>query len=56
MKYWPKGVPRGFVEAFQSCGFAWGSDWDEDGLTTDHTWQDPMHNEWIARDGNSIEV
>jgi len=56
MKFWPKGVPRGFVEAFQSCGFSWGSDWDEDGLTTDHTWQDPMHFEWVARDGNSIEV
>ena len=56
MKYWPNGVTKEFVDAMASCGFAWGSDWDEDGLTHDHTWQDPMHFEWVARDGNSIEV
>lgn len=56
MKIWPDGVPRGVVEAFQSCGFAWGSDWDEDGDTTDHTYIDPMHFEWVARDGISSLV
>ena len=48
---WPHGLPREVVEAFKSCGFAWGSDWDEDGDVTDHTWGDPMHFEWVARDG-----
>jgi hypothetical protein len=52
-KVWPQGVPQAFVEAMQSCGFAWGSDWDEDGSNTDHTWQDPMHFEWLARDGSA---
>jgi hypothetical protein len=56
LKIWPNGVPRAFVEAMQSAGFAWGSDWDEDGLTHDHTYLDPMHFEFVARDGNSIEV
>lgn len=57
-KIWPEGktIPQGVVEAFRSCGFAWGSDWDEDGISHDHTFYDPMHFEWIARDGNSIEV
>ena len=49
MRIWPKGLPEPFVNAMQSCGFAWGSDWDEDGLTNDHTFQDPMHFEWIDR-------
>jgi len=53
MAIWPNGVPRAFVEAFQSCGFAWGSDWDEDGESTDHRYYDPMHFEWIARDGRA---
>jgi len=56
MKIWPNGVTPEVVEAFSSCGFAWGSDWDEDGETHDHTFLDPMHFEWIARDGNAIEV
>lgn len=56
MQIWPNGVPEAFVRAFQSCGFAWGSDWDEDGASNDHTYLDPMHFEWVARDGNSIEV
>lgn len=56
MKIWPNGVPQAFVQAMSSVGFAWGSDWDEDGKTEDHTFLDPMHFEWIARDGNSIEV
>ena len=56
IKIWPKGLSKAFVNAFTSCGFAWGSDWDKDGLTHDHTWQDPMHFEWVARGGNSIEV
>jgi hypothetical protein len=46
---WPNGVPKAFVEAFTSCGFAWGSDWDEDGLVHDHTFLDPMHFEWVQR-------
>ena len=56
MKTWPDGLPKAFVEAFQSCGFAWGSDWDEDGRTDDHTYLDPMHMEWVARDGNIFDV
>lgn len=56
MKIWPDGVSRAFVEAFQSCGFAWGADWDEDGTSTDHTFADPMHFEWIARDGMRINA
>lgn len=55
-EYWPQGLPQAFVEAFQSCGFAWGSDWDEDGLSQDHTFYDPMHFEWIARDGRNRMV
>ena len=56
MKIWPNGLPREFVEAMQSCGFAWGSDWDEDGATHDHTYLDPMHFEFVARDGKSALV
>jgi hypothetical protein len=56
MKRWPKGVPAEFVQAFNSCGFAWGSDWNEDGRTEDHTFLDPMHFEWVARDGIKFEV
>ena len=56
MRQWPRGVPKAFVEAFQSCGFAWGSDWDEDGSTADHTFLDPMHFEWVARDGVHLDV
>jgi hypothetical protein len=57
---WYKVYPRGactvtpaVVEAMSSCGFAWGSDWDEDGDTSDHTFCDPMHFEWVARDGKN---
>jgi len=42
---WPDGLPRRFVEAFQSVGFAWGGDWDEDGTSLDHTYLDPQHFE-----------
>ena len=56
MKRWPNGVPAEFVQAFTSCGFAWGSDWDEDGRTEDHRFLDPMHFEWVARDGIKFEV
>ena len=56
MKLWPAGIPRAFVAAFQSCGFAWGSDWNEDGDNRDHTYQDPMHFEWVARDGKGTQV
>jgi D-alanyl-D-alanine carboxypeptidase len=55
-KVWPEGLPRLFVEAMASCGWAWGSDWDEDGLSEDHTFFDPMHFEWIARDGKNLMV
>jgi hypothetical protein len=57
-KIWPEGktVPRELVQAFSSCGFAWGSDWDEDGISTDHTFYDPMHFEFVARDGNANGV
>ena len=53
---WPNGLPQNFVEAFKSCGWAWGSDWDEDGDTEDTTYHDPMHFEWVARDGESRHV
>jgi len=57
-KIWPKGktVPPELVQAFSSCGFAWGSDWDEDGISHDHTFYDPMHFEFLARDGNANGV
>ena len=48
---WPRGLPQAFVHAFESCGFASGIDWDEDGDTTDHTYLDPMHFEWVDRSG-----
>jgi hypothetical protein len=51
MKDWPRGVPKAFVEAMASVGFAWGSDWDEDGRTDDHTFLDPMHFELVRRGG-----
>jgi len=50
---WPHSVPEAFVQAMASCGFAWGSDWNEDGDTSDHTFVDPMHFEWVARDGQN---
>lgn len=53
---WPDGIPWEFVDAMASCGWAWGSDWDEDGRTDDHTYLDPMHFEWVARDGNAMNV
>lgn len=56
MRRWPQGLPSAFVQCFTSCGFSWGSDWDEDGNTDDHTFLDPQHMEWIARDGNTQEV
>ena len=56
MARWPNGVPAEFVQCFTSCGFAWGSDWNEDGRTEDHTFLDPMHFEWVARDGVKTQV
>lgn len=56
MKIWPNGVSKEFVQCFTSCGFAFGCDWDEDGLFHDHSFYDPMHFEFVARDGNSIKV
>ncbi len=56
MKIWPDGLPREFVDAMASCGFAWGSDWNEDGHTNDHTFLDPMHFEWVARNGDNMSV
>ena len=55
-KFWPNGVPEAWVQAMASCGFTWGNDWDEDGSTDDHRWLDPMHFEWMARDGNQFDV
>jgi len=55
-RIWPKGVPKEYVAAMQSCGFAWGSDWDEDGDNQDHRYQDPMHFEWVARDDQRLAV
>lgn len=51
MRIWPDGLDRAFIEAVQSVGFAWGSDWDEDGVSTDHTYYDPMHCELVQRGG-----
>lgn len=56
MKIWPRGVSEKFVQCFTSCGFAFGCDWDEDGLFQDHTFYDPMHFEFVARNGDSIKV
>lgn len=55
-KRWPGSVPAAFVQAFTSCGFAWGGDWDEDGDSQDNLWMDLMHWEWVARDGRRSEV
>lgn len=52
----PRRVTRNVVRAMASCGWAWGADWDEDDLTTDETWLDTMHFEWVARSGSSILV
>lgn len=52
----PRRITKNVVRAAASCGFAWGSDWDEDGLTTDETFLDTMHFEWVARSGSSILV
>ena len=38
MNLWPSGLPRGFVDAFKSCGFQWGGDWKG--------YCDPMHFQW----------
>lgn len=51
LRTWPHGVTPAFVQAFVSCGFRWGSDWDEDSHSEDHDWQDPMHFELVAGDG-----
>lgn len=53
---WPDGLPEDFVRAMQSCGFAWGSDWDEDGISHDHEYYDPMHFEWVGRNGEANGV
>jgi hypothetical protein len=55
-RLWPDGLPEGVVRAFQSCGFAWGADWDEDGQSSDHRYIDPMHFEFVARDGRARSV
>lgn len=53
---WPQGLSQAFVRAFQSVGFAWGSDWDEDGSTRDHRFLDPMHFELVHRGGELHRV
>lgn len=53
---WSEGLPRAFVEAFQSCGFASGIDWDEDGYSSDHTFIDPMHLVWLDRSGRGMST
>lgn len=42
---WPRGVPRGVVDAFKSCGFAWGGDWKG--------FVDPMHFELC---GSAVQI
>lgn len=56
MRLWPACVTPAFVAAMESCGFTWGADWDEDGATDDEVWLDPMHFEWVARDGHRSDV
>lgn len=48
-RIYPDGIPREAVDAMISVGFSWGSDWDEDGDTRDHTYCDPMHFEFADR-------
>lgn len=38
---WPSGLPREFVEAVESVGFAWGGRWA--------TFCDPMHFEFVGK-------
>lgn len=45
---YPQGLPRPIVDAFYSCGFAWGGDWDGDGLGDDQKYSDPMHFQWYG--------
>lgn len=37
-KQWPRGLPRPFVEAFESVGWVWGGRWAR--------YCDPMHWQW----------
>lgn len=39
--HWPKGLPRAFVEAIESVGFAWGGRWK--------SFCDPMHFEFVGK-------
>lgn len=41
LKLWPRGMPRGVVEAFEAQGFSWGGRW--------RGFSDPMHFEWVGR-------
>ncbi len=50
-RLWPNGMPESFVRAWESCGWAWGADWDEDMSSADHTYLDPMHFELVDRSG-----
>lgn len=42
MAIWPKGLPEGFVLAFESVGFVWGGRWKQ--------FKDPMHFEFVGSD------
>lgn len=59
-EHWPKDDPRTLTPAvlgcLRSCGFASGSDWDDDGLSTDQTYNDLMHVEWVARSKAAVPV
>ena len=46
LKIWPRGVTPSLVEAWRSCGFLWGGDWDANGATEDEVYIDPMHFEY----------
>lgn len=39
---WPRGLPPAVVEAFESCGWAWGGRW--------RGFCDPMHFQWVGTD------
>lgn len=47
-KVYPQGMPKPIVDAFYSCGFAWGGDWDGDGEGADQKYSDPMHFQWYG--------
>lgn len=52
----PRRINREVIDVFESCGFRSGADWDEDGLTSDETYVDLMHVEWVDHSDNALRV